>query len=139
MTMRTRFLFTLILLVVLGAGLAAVENSNTYMPLVGSAQFTSRVSYITAMESAVILTEAQTGTYTAACHTKRAALAATVALGPAGYAPVFAVHLATNINVTSAGALTGSGQTLDSPITDAAMLAAVASLWSTVSGCVTNP
>lgn len=128
-----------VLVLMMGAGLLAVENSNTFMPLVGSFTFTNRVQYITAMEAAVILTEAQTGTYTAACHTKRVALAAIIALGPAGYAPVFAVHLATNINVTSAGALTGSGQTLDSPITDAAMLAAVASLWSTVSGCSSFP
>lgn len=117
----------------------AVESSVTFMPLASSAQFMNRVTFITAMEAPVIETEAATGSYTAACHTLRANLAAAVARNPGSYAPVFAPHLIANINVTTAGALTGSGATLDTPATDAALLAAVASLWSTVAGCITNP
>lgn len=117
----------------------AVENSLVYGPLTKSATFVGRVSYVLAQEAPVILAEAQTGSYTAACHTKRAALAANVAANPDAYASVLSVHLATNINVTTGGALTGSGATLDTPATDAALLAAVASLWSAVSGCITNP
>lgn len=135
----TRGIAGALLLALLGTPVLAVENSNIYMPLVNSATFTNRAQYIIAMEAPVILAEAQTGSYTAACHAKRAQLAVIVAFSPAQYAPVFAVHLATNVNVTTAGALTGSGQTLDTPATDAALLAAVASLWSTVAGCITNP
>lgn len=134
-----RILVALLIAITLVAPLSAVENSNTYMPLVQSATFTSRVQYILAQEAPVILVEAQTGTYTAACHTLRAKLAASVALSASGYAPQFAVFLATNINVTTAGALTGTGSTLDTPATDAALLAAVASLWSPMAGCITNP
>lgn len=135
-----RILTVCLVLILTVVGLSA-DNSQTYMPLVTSPVFTNRVQYILAQEAPVILTEAATGSYTAACHTQRAALAVQVAKGPAAFAPVFAVHLATNINVTTAGALTGSAAagTLDSPVTDAAMLAAVASLWSAVSGCITNP
>lgn len=113
----------------------AVENSNVYMPLVQSNTFTNRVQYILATEAPVILAEASGVT----CHPLRAQLATKIAVGPASYAPVFAVFLVTNINVTSAGALTGSGSTLDSPVTDAALLAAVASIWPTVAGCIANP
>lgn len=135
-----RFLIAL-LCVLVAAPLFAIENSDIYMPLVQSPVFTARAQYILAQEAPVIQVEAQTGTYTAACHTLRARLAVQVAQNPANYAPVFAVFLATNINVTTAGALTGTSAagTLDSPVTDAALLAAVASLWSSVSGCVTNP
>lgn len=116
-------------------GAQAVENSNIYMPLVQSATFTNRVQYILATEAPVVLSEASG----VACHPLRAQLAARIAVGPASYAPVFAVFLVTNINVTSGGALTGSGATLDTPATDAALLAAIASIWPTVSGCITNP
>lgn len=134
-------LWTLLALLVLSSGvvLFAQQNSVTYMPLVGSARFTDRVTYIIAQQAPVIETEPATGTYSATCHTLRANLAADVARRPANYAPVFAVHLTANINVTSGGALTGAGATLDTPATDAALLAAVASLWSTVAGCITNP
>lgn len=129
-----RILWTLALLTA-PVCLMAAENSNIYMPLVQSSTFTSRVQYILAQEVPSILTEASA----VSCHAVRAKFAANVAQSPVTFAPVFAVHLVTNINVTSAGALTGSGATLDTPATDAALLAAVASLWSTVAGCVTNP
>lgn len=133
-----RLLIALTLLLV-ATPLFAQQNSNTYMPLTHSDRFNDRVAYIVAMEAPVILTEAATGSYTAPCHTLRAALAAAIARGPQSYVPIFAVHLVTNINITTGGALTGAGTTLDSPATDAAILAAVASLWSTVAGCITNP
>lgn len=132
-----RTILTLALIAAATVGLFAVENSNTFMPLVQSPVFTARVQYVLAQEAPVIM--AESGAIT--CHTARAALAVSIAKNPASYAAVFAVFLATNINVTSAGALTGSAAagTLDSPVTDAAMLAAVASLWPSVAGCVTNP
>ena len=127
--------------VVLASVALLADTSQTYGPLSGSPAFQSRVTFIITQEAPVILTEAQTGTYTAACHTLRANLAAQVARNPSSYAPIFASHLVTNINVTTAGALTGTlvAGTLDSPVTDAAMLAAIASQWSTVAGCITNP
>jgi hypothetical protein len=136
--MRKRLSWACVL-AVLGAVALSADTSQTYGPLVNSALFQMRVTFIIAQEAPVILTEAATGTYTAACHTIRANLAAGVARNPAGYAPVFASHLVTNINVTSAGTPIGSGSTLDTPATDAALLAAVASQWSTVAGCITNP
>lgn len=136
-----RFLIAVLCVLLTAPTLFAVENSNTYMPLVASATFTNRVQYILATEAPVVLAETQTGggSYTAACHTLRAKLAAQIALGPSGYAPVFAVFLTTNINVTTGGALTGSGATLDTPATDASLLAAVSVLWSSVAGCITTP
>ena len=134
-------LLLLLLFLTCAAPVSAQQNSNIYMPLVSSPTFTARVQYVLAQQVPTVLTEAQTGSYTAACHTLRANLAASIARSPASSAPVFAVHLATNINVTSAGALTGTvlAGTLDTPATDAALLAAVAALWSTVAGCITNP
>lgn len=115
------------------------ENSTTFFPLVQSPTFTGRVQYILVQEAPVIMAEASSTPATT--HAARAALAAAVAKSPATYAPVFAVHLTANVNVTSGGALTGTvaAGTLDTPATDAALLAAVASLWSTVSGVITNP
>lgn len=119
----------------------AQQNSLVFGPLANSPTFRSRVTYVITQQAPVVLTEAQTGSYTAACHTLRAALAAVVAADPQAKAQVFAAHLVTNINVTSAGALTGTvaAGTLDTPATDAALLAAVASQWSTIAGCITNP
>lgn len=135
-----RLVLALGMAVLLAVGLAA-DTSQTYGPLAQSPVFRMRVSFIIVTQAPVILTEAQTGTYTAACHTLRANLAAAVARNPDGYAPVFASHLVTNINVTTGGALTGStaAGTLDTPASDASLLAAVASQWSTVAGCITNP
>lgn len=136
--MRTRLLLTLALLVLLPAASFA-QSSITFTPLMYAQRFTDRVTFILATQSPVVEVEAATGTYTAPCHTLRATLAAAVARAPQSYTSVFAAHLVANINVTTGGALTGSGGTLDTPATDAALLAAVASLWSTIAGCITNP
>lgn len=113
------------------------ENSLTYGPLAQSPQFRLRVSYALVEEAPVVLSEANS----VAGHTVRANLAAAVARDPNSYAPVFATHLSAHINVTSAGALTGTlaAGTLDTPATDAALLSAVAALWSTVAGYIVNP
>ena len=139
--MKRQLLFVVLLMCLCVGPLMAVENSVTFGPLIQSARFHLRVTYIITQQAPVIETEAATGSYTAACHTLRANLAAAIARNPDSYAPIFAAHLVTNINVTSGGALTGTlaAGTLDTPATDAALLAAVASLWSTVSGCITNP
>lgn len=139
--MTNRLALCLALLIAFTIGLAAVENSQTYGPLTHSPAFQLRVTYNAVFTVPVILTEAQTGSYTAACHSKRADLAVRVAANPENYAPIFAAHLVTTSAVTSAGALTGSlsAGTLDSPITDAAMFSAISAAWSTVSGCITNP
>lgn len=138
-TIRTFALALLAALLVTTALLA--DTSHTFGPLKDSPTFRSRVNFIITTQAPVILAEASTGSYTAPCHGLRANLAAAVARDPGSYAPVFAAHLVTNINVTTAGALTGTAAagTLDSPVTDAAMLAAVASQWSTVAGCILNP
>jgi hypothetical protein len=138
--MIRRFLFALAVAVLCAVGLSA-DTSQTYGPLTQSPTFLSRVQFITVQQAPVVLTEAATGTYTAACHTLRANLASAVARNPATYRDVFAAHLVTNVNVTTGGALTGTlaAGTLDTPASDASLLAAVASLWSTVAGCITNP
>jgi hypothetical protein len=128
-------------IVLVSGAILSADTSQTYGPLAQSPLFRMRVSFIIATEAPVILTEAATGSYTAACHTLRASLAQGVARSPDSYAPIFASHLVTNINVTTGGALTGSSSagTLDTPASDASLLAAVASQWSTVAGCITNP
>lgn len=138
--MLKKLSLALIVAVLASVGLSA-DTSQTYGPLSQSAQFRSRVTFIITTQAPVVLTEAATGSYTAACHTLRANLAAAVARNPDSYAPIFAAHLVTNINVTTGGALTGSlaSGTLDTPASDAALLAAVAFQWSTVAGCITNP
>lgn len=133
----------------LSSTLWAVENSLTFGPLAQSPTFRSRVIYIIVQQAPVVQVEAvaytppvgDTHTSTAACHTKRAALGASVAANPDTFAPVFASHLTTNVNVTGGGALTGTlaAGTLDTPATDGALLAAVAAIWSTIAGCVNNP
>lgn len=138
--MIKRLSLALVASLLMAVGLSA-DTSQTYSPLTQSSLFQSRVTFIITTEAPVILTEATTGSYTAACHTLRANLAASVARNPASYAPIFAAHLVTNINVTTGGALTGTlaAGTLDTPASDAALLAAIASQWSTVAGCITNP
>lgn len=136
MRIRLGYLFPAMAFVVLSVvNLLATENSLVYGPLANSATFRGRVVYIITQQAPVVLAEASNVT----CHTKRADLAARIAADPVNFASVFATHLTTNINVTSGGNLTGSGSTLDTPATDAALLAAVASLWNTVAGCVANP
>jgi len=135
-----RFALDACLSVLLCVGISA-DTSQTYGPLTQSPVFRLRVQFITAQQAPVVLTEAATGSYTAACHTLRANLAAALARNPQAYVDVFAAHLVTNVNVTGGGSLTGTlaAGTLDTPATDAALLAAVASQWSTVAGCITNP
>jgi hypothetical protein len=137
-----RFASAVVLALILAGIAVSADTSQTYGPLAQSPQFQMRVTFIVAMEAPVILTEAATGTYTAPCHTLRANLAAAVARNPQSYAPIFAAHLVAHVNVTTAGALTGTlaAGTLDTPAADNALLAAVASpIWSTVAGCITNP
>lgn len=138
--MRLRLSLAVLFAIMLAIGVSA-DTSQTYGPLTKSPQFLLRVTFIVTQEAPVILTEAGSGSYTSSCHTLRANLAAAVARNPDSYASIFAAHLVTNVNVTSGGALTGTlaAGTLDTPATDAALLASVASLWSTVAGCITNP
>lgn len=138
MTKRLSLAFVAALLMAVSL---SADTSQTYGPLAQSPAFQSRVTWTLAFTAPVILTEAATGSYTAACHTKRAELAAQIARNPSAYAGVFAVHLSASSAVTTAGALTGTltAGTLDSPITDAAMFSAVSAEWSTVAGCITNP
>lgn len=127
----------------------AQQPSVTFMPLTGSTQFLNRVQFNIVQTAPLIEVEAQAYTpaggdthpSTPACHTLRAQLAANVARTPSAYAAVFAAHLAANSAVTTAGALTGGGNTAitDTPATDAALFAAIAAIWSTVAGCVTVP
>lgn len=119
------------------------------MPLVQSTQFLNRVTFQIVLAAPLIEVEAvayspasgDTHPASAACHTARARLAASVAQNPSGYAMIFAIHLVTSSNVTTAGALTGGGNTsiLDTPATDAALFSAVNAVWSDTAGCITNP
>jgi hypothetical protein len=131
--MKHRFLLAFAVAGLAAVGLSA-DTSHTYGPLRDSAVFRSRVTFIITIQAPVVLAEASN----VPCHGQRAALAAAVASNPVNYAGIFAAHLVTNINVTTGGALTGSGNTLDTPATDASLLAAVASQWPIVAGCITN-
>lgn len=115
------------------------ENSRTFASLALSPAFTLRVQYILVQQAPVVMSEVSSTP--PEIHAARASLAAAIVKSPAGFAPVFAMHLSANINVTTAGALTGTllAGTLDTPATDAALLAAIASLWSVVAGVITNP
>jgi hypothetical protein len=133
-----RRLLLAILLLLLPASAFAQQASVTYMPLVASFQFVNRVTFNIALAAPVIETET-VAPNTPSCHTLRAKLAAQVAASPQSYALVFAVAVVTSSAVTTAGAPTGSGQTLDSPITDAALFSAINAAWSSIAGCITFP
>jgi hypothetical protein len=119
------------------------------MPLTTSQQFLNRVTFQIVLEAPLVEVEASAYTpaagdthpSTEACHTLRANLAASIARNPSGYALIFALHLVTTSNVTTAGALTGTLAlgTLDTPATDAALFSAVSAIWSDTAGCITNP
>lgn len=138
-----------IALLLLSAPVFAQQPSVTFMPLTGSTQFLNRVQFNIVQTAPLIEVEVQAYTpasgdthpSTAACHSLRASLAANVARSPNVYAAVFAAHLVVNSAVTTAGALTGGGNTaiMDTPATDAALFSAIAAIWSTIAGCVTVP
>lgn len=143
-----RLLLTIALLL-LAAPAFAQQPSVTFEPLVGSTQFLNRVQFNIVQTAPLIEVEVQAYTpaggdthpSTALCHTYRAQLAANVARSPDAYAKVFAEHLVVNSAVTTAGPLTGGGNTAitDTPATDAALFSAIAAIWSTVAGCITVP
>lgn len=132
--MTKRIMLALVVVLIAGAAFA-VENSVTFMPLVSSQRFLDRVTYNIDQEAAVIQAESTA----IGCHGMRAQLAIHVSQNPQAYAVVFATALAGHINVTTAGALTGAGATLDTPATDAALFAAIASVsvWNSIAGCST--
>ena len=123
----------------LGIALLCAQNAVTFMPLLNSAQFLERVTYQMVLAAPVIETEAATGSYTASCHSLRARLAVQVMQAPPAFTPVFGTALVTSSAITTAGALTGAGPTLDTPATDAALFSAVNAAWSSIAGCITNP
>lgn len=136
-----------VLFVLVALPVSAQQTSVTYMPLIASAQFVGRVQFNIVQTVPLIEVEAQAYTpaggdthpSTAVCHSLRAQLAANVARSPNTYAGIFTAHLVVNSAVTTAGTLTGTGATLDSPATDGALFSAIAAIWSTVAGCVTVP
>jgi hypothetical protein len=144
-----RFALTVTLILLSALPVVAQQPSVTYSPLTGSTQFLNRVQFnivqsVDAIErEAVAYTPAAGDSHpaTAACHTLRANLAAAIARNPSGYSLVFASHLVTNGAITTAGALTGGGNTsiTDTPATDGALFSAVNAIWSTVAGCISNP
>lgn len=142
-----RFSLALVFVVLGSVGLFAQQTAVTLMPLTQSAQFLNRVTFQIVLTAPLIEVEAvaytpaggDTHPSTPACHTLRANLAAAISRNPSGYALIFADHLVTSSNVTTAGALTGSGVTLDTPATDGALFSAVAAIWSNVAGYISNP
>lgn len=145
--MMRRLLFALALVLALPLAAQAQQTSVTYMALAGSNQFLNRVTFQIVLAAPLVEVEAvaytqpsgDTHPVNAACHTLRANLARAVSQSPSSYASIFAVHLITSSNVTTAGALTGTVATLDTPATDAALFSAVSAMWSDVAGCITNP
>src|SRR5665213_4139669 len=142
-----KYLYLVLLLLLVTVPAYAQQTAVTVMPLTQSNQFMNRVRFQIVLTSPLIEVEAtayapaggDTHPSTPACHTLRANLAAAIARSPDDYVRVFAEHLVTSSNITTAGALTGSGGTLDTPATDAALFSAVNAMWSDVAGCVTNP
>lgn len=123
---------------------AQTLSSVTVVPLTQSQQFLNRILFQILLAAPPISIEVvaytpaagDTHPASAACHSKRAALAAAVGQNPSAYVLIFAQHIVTTGNVTTAGALTGQGATTDSPATDAALFSAVNAVWSDTSGCV---
>lgn len=142
-------LLIVVALLLIASPVFAQQPSVSFMPLTGSTQFLNRVQFNIVQTAPLIEVEAQAYTpaggdthpSTAVCHSLRVQLAANVARSPSAFAPVFAAHLVVNSAVTTAGSLTGGGNTsiMDTPATDGALFAAVAAIWSTVAGCVTTP
>jgi hypothetical protein len=126
---------------------AQTLTSVQVMPLTQSQQFLNRVEFQILLAAPSIETEivaytpagGDTHPSSASCHSARALLAANVSKYPSGYPQVFALHIVTSGNITTAGALTGSGQTLDTPASDGALFSAVNAMWSDTAGCVTFP
>jgi|ERR1019366_5311826 hypothetical protein len=126
---------------------AQTLTSVQVMPLTLSQQFQNRIVFQIVLAAPVIETESAAYTQpggdnhpvSAACHSKRAFLAAAVSQNPWGYALVFAVHVVTTGNVTTKGALIGQGATYDTPALDADLFSAVNAVWSDTAGCVTVP
>lgn len=133
-----KILFVTIFLACANA-VSAQQTSVTYMPLTNSQQFQNRIAFNILLTAPVIETEAAGTGGSNACHTARAQLAAAVMRSPTQYITIFSLVIVTTSQVTTAGALTGSGNTLDTPATDAALFAAIGSSWSNVAGCITNP
>jgi hypothetical protein len=67
-----RKIVSVVILVCVAVLELTADTSQTYSPLTQSPLFNARVQFIVTQEAPVILTEAATGTYTAACHTLRA-------------------------------------------------------------------
>jgi len=147
--MRTRLLILTLLLAlaVPAVPVHAQNTSTTMMALVSSPQFTNRLQYLGAQVAKEVLEEAASASangvipaYTAACHTRRVALARAFLIGPAGYASISAV-LIVGVNVSGAvivGTATGSGATADSSASDGSIQQAYRVIWNALSGCATN-
>lgn len=134
-----RILFTFVFILLCAVGSFA-QNAVTFMPLVQSPQFLSRVTYQIVLAAPVIETEAALTGGSAACHTARAQLAAQVMKYPTSFTSTFAIALVTSSQVTS-GTVTGTlvAGNLDSSATDAALFSATNAAWSSVAGCITVP
>lgn len=126
----------------------AQNTSTTQMQLVVSPVFTTRLQYLGWQVAQEVLVEAATASavgpipaYTAPCHTRRVVFAQRFIGSPPQGANDTAVGIS-GVNVSGAvivGSVTGSGLTADSSATDGALSQAYRVLWSTFSGCATNP
>lgn len=106
------------------------DDSVLQMKLARDAGFLGRVQYELVKYALDVKVESDT----APGHALREALAAQVLGDPALIAPAFAVGLAGSINLTSATTTVNGDTTVTTSCTDAALFAAVHSLWNAYAG-----
>lgn len=135
--MKKLLLAILFAVFAVAASAQAVENSVTYMPLVSSKLFLDRVEFnvikwIDAPLGAGVGPMLEpTGT---ACHARRIQFARDFLVTPATIRPAIAKHLITQTVILSVG-VSGTGDTMDSVATDAALFSAISASWSAFAGC----
>lgn len=130
--MCKRLLGALVLTLLCSTPAWAQNTSTTQMQLVTSQRFLDRVAYLLSQQAVVVKAEALSTT----CHVLRSQFANEVISSPTGAAQSRAVLLAGSTNVI--GTVTGSGATLDSSATDAALLSQIATSWNAMSRCDTG-
>lgn len=118
-------------LVLLAMPVSAVESTDQ-MQLVASPVFLARIQYLMVQTARNVKGEA----LNTPCHLTRTSYATSVINSPASAAPTAAVMLVGGVNLI--GTVTGSGSTVDSSASDAAIFSQIGTYWSWLAGCDTG-
>lgn len=110
-----------------------MAESNTQMTLVTSPVFLQRVQYLAVQQARVVLAETGVGT----THAARATYAKSVVASPASRAAEASVMLVGGTNLIGP-AISGTSPNVDSAVTDAALLAQIATFWNALAGIDTG-